>query len=232
MKVRRTLTERLLQRVFYKHYARNLLYELQLRARSEAADYVQAHMAEARVFTSHRNLLRFAVEQAPAGGLFLEFGVATGNTIREIAAAVPAGVTVYGFDSFAGLPGDWTGHVEVAGAFRQKAVPRVPDNVVLVRGLFDASLPSFLERHDEPVSFAHIDCDLYGSTKAVLDRIGPRLRGGTLILFDEYFNYPGWRLHEHRAWTEFCEASGIRYSYVGFTALDGRVLVRVDGTGA
>lgn len=231
MNGRKTFTERLLQRFFYKYYARNLLYELQLRARSEAADYVQANMPEARVFTSHGSILRFAVEQAPAGGLFLEFGVATGNTIRQIAAVAPTGVTVYGFDSFAGLPGDWVGHVEVAGAFRQKALPKVPDNVVLVRGLFDASLPAFLERHDEPVGFAHVDCDLHASTRSVLDRIGPRLRTGSLILFDEYFNYPGWRLHEHRAWREFCEANGVRYSYIGFTALDGRVLVRIDETG-
>jgi predicted O-methyltransferase YrrM len=232
MKDRRTLTERLLQRVFYKYYSRNLLYELQLRARSEAADYVHAHMPDARIFSTHKSLLRFAVEHAPSEGLFVEFGVATGNTIREIASAVPSGVTIYGFDSFAGLPGDWTGHVETEGAFRQQALPSVPDNVTLVPGLFDETLPAFMAQHNGPVSFAHVDCDLYESTRTVLHHIGPRLRAGTLILFDEYFNYPGWRLHEHRAWTDFCDANGVRYRYVGFTSLDGRVLVRVDGTDA
>ena len=228
MKIRKPLSERLIQRFFYKYYSRNLLYELQLRARSEAADYVQQHMAEARIFMAHQQIIEFAVQNAPSQGLFLEFGVATGNTVREIAAHAPAGIMVYGFDSFSGLPGDWTGHVEIAGAFRQKGVPRVPGNVKLVRGLFEDSLPDFMKEHQGPASFVHIDCDLYSSTKAIFDHVGPRLRPGTQILFDEYFNYPGWKLHEHKAWAEFCEASGTSYSYVGFTSQDGRVLVRID----
>jgi hypothetical protein len=124
MKLRKLFSDRLIQRFFYKYYSRNVLYELQLRARSEAADYVQQNMADARIFMGHQQIIEFAVRNAPSQGLFLEFGVATGNTVREIAAHVPAGVTVYGFDSFSGLPGDWTGHLEIAGAFRQKGVPR------------------------------------------------------------------------------------------------------------
>ena len=228
MKTRKPLSERLIQRFFYKYYSRNLLYELQLRARSEAADYVQQNMTEARIFTAHQHIIEFAVRTAPPQGLFLEFGVATGNTIREIAAHAPAEATVYGFDSFSGLPGDWTGHVEIAGAFRQKGVPRVPANVKLVRGLFDESLPDFMAAHPEPASFVHIDCDLYGSTMSILRHVGPRLQPGTHVLFDEYFNYPGWKLHEHKAWAEYCETSGTRYSYIGLTSQDGRVLVRID----
>ena len=172
MKTSRSLSERLIQRFFYKYYSRNLLYELQLRARSEAADYVQQHMAEARIFTAHKHIVEFAVRHAAPQGLFLEFGVATGNTIREIAAHAPRDATVYGFDSFSGLPGDWTGHVETAGAFRQKGVPKVPANVTLVRGLFEDSLGDFMQQHPGAVSFVHIDCDLYSSTKTILDHIG------------------------------------------------------------
>ncbi len=228
MKTRRSLSERLIQRFFYKYYARNLLYELQTRARSESADYVQQHMPEARIFTAHGDLIEFAVRDASAQGLFLEFGVATGNTIRQIAGHAPEGKTVYGFDSFSGLPGDWSGHVETAGAFRQKQLPKVPPNVTLLQGLFGDTLPGFLETHSGPVSFVHIDCDLYDSTKTILDHLGSRFQPGTRILFDEYFNYPGWKLHEFKAWAEFCRTSGTQYSYVGFTALDGRVLVQID----
>ena len=227
MRTHRTLSERLIQRFFYKYYARNLLYELQIRARAEAADYVQAHMAEAQIFTAHQRIIQHAVENAAPDGLFLEFGVATGNTIREIAAHAPAGVTIFGFDTFSGLPGDWSGHVETAGAFRQKSLPKVPGNVALVRGLFEETLPGFMAKHDGPISFAHIDCDLYSSAVTILELIGPRLRTGSLLLFDEYFNYPGWKLHEHKAWTEHCKANGINYTYLGFTSLDGRVLVRI-----
>ena len=85
-----------------------------------------------------------------------------------------------------------------------------------------------MQEHDGPVSFAHIDCDLYSSTVTILENIGDRLRPGTHLLFDEYFNYPSWKQHEHKAWAEFCAAHGVNYTYLGFTALDGRVLVRVD----
>jgi hypothetical protein len=232
MKIRKSLSERLIQRFFYKYYSRNLLYELQIRARSEAADYVQSHMEQATIFGTHRDIVRFAGEKAPSDGLYLEFGVATGNTLREFASVIPTGTKIYGFDSFEGLPGDWSGHVETAGAFRQKSIPKVPANAELVVGLFDDTLPGFLAAHEGPICFAHVDCDLYASTRTILENIGPRLRPGSLILFDEYFNYPGWRLHEYKAWQEYCAESGVRYSYVGFAAQDGHVLVRVDEVAA
>lgn len=228
MKISRSLSERLIQRFFYKYYSRNLLYELQLRARDEAADYVQDHMPEAQIFPLHQQIVEHAVKHAPDDGMYLEFGVATGNTLREIAAHAPSGKTVYGFDSFSGLPGDWTGHVETAGAFKQKAIPKVPGNVQLIRGYFEDSLPDFMKANNGPVGFVHIDCDLYSSTVTILDNIGDRLQPGTHVLFDEYFNYPSWKQHEHKAWAEFCAAHGVNYTYLGFTALDGRVLVRVD----
>ncbi len=98
----------------------------------------------------------------------------------------------------------------------------------MLKGLFEETLPGFMAEHEGPASFVHIDCDLYESTRTILDHIGPRLQSGTRVLFDEYFNYPGWKLHEFKAWKEFCESTGTRYSYLGFTSLDGRVLVEID----
>ncbi len=228
MKAKRNTAQRLLDRFFYKYFARNVLYELQMRARSEAADFVQAEMPNAQIFVTHRDIIRFAVENAAEDGLYLEFGVATGNTLSEIANSAPAGKIVYGFDSFEGLPGDWSGHVETAGAFKQKRFPKIPSNATLVPGLFVETLPSFVTENDGPVSFVHIDCDLYSSTATILNNIGSRFQAGTFILFDEYFNYPGWKLHEHKAWLEYSEKTGTQFTYIGFTALDGRVLVRID----
>ncbi len=228
MKPKRNIAQRLLDRFFYKYYARNLLYELQMRARSESADFVQTEMPEAQIFRTHRDIIHFAINNSPTDGLFLEFGVATGNTISEIASIVPGGTTVFGFDSFKGLPENWSGHIETTGAFQQKKMPNVPPNVSLVPGLFRETLPEFFVDKNGRVSFAHIDCDLYSSTATILDHIGSRLQSGTMILFDEYFNYPGWKLHEHRAWMDFSNNSKIAFTYVGFTALDGKVLIRVD----
>lgn len=227
MRMKRSLTDRLVRRIFYKNYARNILYELQIRARNESADYVQSHMGDAVIFDSDPAILEFAVDQANPQGLFLEFGVAGGASIRRIAERRPE-ATVHGFDTFTGLPENWTGHLATKGTFSQRGVlPKVPANVTLHAGLFDQTLPGFLSGHGGPVSFVHVDCDLYASTRVVLDALEPRLGAGALVLFDEYFNYPGWRRHEYRAWQEFVERTGLTYEYVGLSAHDGHVLVRI-----
>jgi hypothetical protein len=46
-----------------------------------------------------------------------------------------------------------------------------------------------------------------------LESLRNRIRTGTVIVFDEYFNYPGWKMHEHRAWMEFVEKTGIRFRF-------------------
>jgi Methyltransferase domain len=225
---KRTLLQRLMRRIVYKNYGRNLLYQLQLRALNDAADYVQAHMPNAMIFESYARYVAWLVAEAPDDGLMLEFGVAGGQSIRHIsAAALPR--LVHGFDSFEGLPEDWAGHLEQRGAFTQKRkLPDVPSNVALHVGWFDQTLPGFLTDHPGPVTFLHIDCDLYSGTKYILDTLGHRLVAGSVIMFDEYFNYPSWREHEWKAWAEFVAARKIAYSYIAFTAVDGCVAVKVD----
>lgn len=188
-------------------------------------------MPEAMIFEKHGAYINALVDQAPKDGLILEFGVAGGNSIRKIATrAAPRPVN--GFDSFEGLPEDWAGHLEQKGAFTQKSkLPEVPENVSLHVGWFDKTLPGFLEQHDEKAALIHIDCDLYGGTKYILDTLSDRLQRGTVIMFDEYFNYPSWRHHEYKAWQEYVTAHDVKYTYIAFTADDGCVAVRIDSIG-
>lgn len=223
---KKSMTERLVRRVFYKYFARNMLYELQMRARSDSADYVQDFMGEAVILEDHDDLLRHAVAQAPEDGLILEFGVAGGTSINVIADATPK--TIYGFDSFEGLPWAWGGALELTGAFSKKgAEPKVRSNVELVKGLFSETIPSFAAAHGEPIALLHVDCDLYRSTVDILDGLGDRLRPGSVILFDEYLNYPGWRHHEYKAWQEFVKSHSVTYEYLAFSARDGQALVKI-----
>jgi hypothetical protein len=60
--------------------------------------------------------------------------------------------------------------------------------------------------------------------------VGPRLRPGSIVVFDEYFNYPGWEEHEHRAWMEYVELEGLRFGYEGYTVDHEQVVVRVTAT--
>ena len=85
----------------------------------------------------------------------------------------------------------------------------------------------FLAEHAGPVSFLHVDCDLYASTRTVLELVGPRLVEGTVIAFDEYYNFSGWQDHEYRAWAEYVEQTDLRFEYLGLTMDDEQVTVRV-----
>ena len=135
------------------------------------------------------NVLAAAVEEPLEDGLVLEFGVFSGETIAAIARALPARA-VHGFDSFEGLPEHWRDGV-AAGAFdRAGELPKVPDNVELVKGWFAETLPRFLEDHpDAPAAFVHVDSDLYSSAACVLALLRPRIVPGTIIVFDELMNY-------------------------------------------
>lgn len=195
----------------------------QLAARS-AAQFQLARMPRATPYFDKTDTLAAAVKAAPREGLYLEFGVHTGGTLRTITELAPAG-WVYGFDSFEGLPEDWRTQYS-AGAFAVDQLPDVP-GAELVVGWFDQVLPGFLADHPEEVAFLHLDADLYSSTKTVLDALESRLRPGTVVVFDEYFNFPHWEEHEHRAWTEFVARTGLRFEYLGFTADDEQISVRI-----
>jgi hypothetical protein len=115
-------------------------------------------------------------------GLFLEFGVAGGDSLRFLNKYLP-NQKIYGFDSFEGLPDEWASWPK--GHFKCKIPNFNSDNIELKIGMFDKTLPSFLESHKEHISFVHIDCDLYESTKYVLEQLKDRLIAGSILCFDE-----------------------------------------------
>lgn len=191
--------------------------------------FARQAMPTATTFTGWRPTLEHALALAPTEGMALEFGVFTGETLRVI-AEFRRGRHVYGFDSFKGLPEDWRPNIP-AGTFETDRLPEVP-GAELVVGWFDDTLPEFLAEHPGQVAFLHIDCDLYSSTKTVLDHVGPRLAAGAVIVFDEYFNYPGWEQHEHRAWQEYVARTGVRFQYEAYTSNNEQVVIRLAGARA
>jgi hypothetical protein len=170
------------------------------------------------------NYLRFCISQVSINGLWLEFGVGKGSTIDFIAENAH-GRTIIGFDSFEGLPEDWKmsdtltylrGHYDLSGTIP----PLKSKNVKLVRGYFQETLPDFLLRNDQPCALVHIDCDLYSSTLYVLKTLyaANKLVKGTVILFDEIYNYQYFENHEFRAFQEFFGNSDIRYTWIAHTS--------------
>ena len=199
---------------------------LQRRAAESSADYVVAHMKTVDSTTSRTELLTLALKQADLAKnpIICEFGVFTGNTINHIASIV-SGI-VYGFDSFEGLPERWRdGYTK--GTFKVTALPKVRSNVTLIKGWFDQTLPPFLQQHKEPIGLLHIDCDLYSSTKIIFDLLAPQIRPGCVIVFDEYFNYPGWEEGEYKAFQEYLAMAGLGYDYIGYNCINEQVAVKI-----
>lgn len=196
-----------------------------LLAAADTARFVQQNMPLAKIYPRRNQLHQAALRARRTPGLILEFGVAGGHSINFIADQVKD-EKVFGFDSFEGLPEDWTNTYK-KGHFAQ-SLPEVRDNVELVVGWFDHTLPEFLSRHPGPVSYLHVDCDLYSSTKIIFEMLAERIVPGTVIVFDEFFNYPTWRDHEYKAFIEFVEARGIPFRYLGAVNCNKQVAVVIE----
>jgi adenylosuccinate synthase len=61
----------------------------------------------------------------------------------------------------------------------------------------------------------------------VLNALSRRIVAGTVIVFDEYFNFPGWEQDEFRAWQEFVAENRVKYEYLGFVSSHQEVAVRI-----
>lgn len=144
-------------------------------------------------------------------GMCLEFGVWNGTSIIKIAERFKD-ETVFGFDSFEGLPEVWErgdgNYAKGFFALSKNALPKVPSNVRLVKGWFNETLPSFIEEHkSEKIALLHVDCDLYSSTVTIFDHCKSLFQDKMVIVFDELINYPGYEEHELKAFWEFLTAN-------------------------
>jgi hypothetical protein len=62
------------------------------------------------------------------------------------------------------------------------------ENVVFYKGLFSETM-----HFQDPICFAHIDCDWYESVFTSLERIVPNLVSGGIIIIDDYEDWSGCR---------------------------------------
>ena len=114
----------------------------------------------------------------------------------------------YGFDSWDGLPEDNDNHPRwVKGLFSKNHSyhPTIKNNAVVttkevINFFKELELPfpnliqcEYTKLHlpttIHQIALVHIDCDLYESTKNVLNLIKNKLVEGTIIMFDDWFNY-------------------------------------------
>jgi len=219
---------------------RDIEHRMYEQATLASALYALEHMVTARPVRNRKyggggrlDLLEYALSFAKLDGFYAEFGVYQGETLAFVANRVDK--VVYGFDSFEGLPDDWflgvtKGYFSLKGELPKLAVTQ--NNYRLLKGWFNETLPGFTEQIDGPAAFIHVDCDLYESTKAIFEGLADRIVAGTVIVFDEYLNYPGWQNHEFKAFKEFCASRGVTYRYLAFAPTMFSVAVLIEGVRA
>jgi hypothetical protein len=206
--------------------SRNITRALQWQALRDSAAFVAANFPHAETFDSRPDLLKYALDAVGPelrSGLYCEFGVYKALTLNYIASVVPE---VHGFDSFEGLPEHWKPGMG-KGHFKVDALPDFAENVVLHKGWFNETLPEFSRGVSRPAAFLHIDCDLYSSTKTVFDYLGDLIVPGTIIVFDEYFNYPFWQSGEHQALNELVASRKLRFDWLGYIPSGCQVAIRI-----
>jgi predicted O-methyltransferase YrrM len=160
-------------------------------------------------------LLRQAIKAAKNPGDYAEFGVYKGKSAKQILTSMPKDRTLWLFDSFLGLPEDWNWEedkvIEKGHFTTQGEPPRIFDRRVrIVKGWFKDTVAEWAQRR-KPLSFVHIDSDLYSSCKTVLDAISHLLVPGTVIQFDEIQGYGNSEHDEYKAWME----TGLDFEWLG-----------------
>jgi hypothetical protein len=151
--------------------------------------------------------------------LYLEFGVAKGASMRYWSDLLSnPKASLHGFDTFEGLPEEWR-HADKGAYSAEGHLPEIPDQRVrFFKGLFQETLPEYVvPEHDTLI--INIDCDLYSSTRFVLNSLADRIRPGTFLYFDE-FSDPR---NEMRAFNELLIATKKRFSLLGATRSYGQV---------
>ncbi|MFH1008920.1 MAG: TylF/MycF/NovP-related O-methyltransferase [Candidatus Latescibacterota bacterium] len=162
-------------------------------------------------YSKRYELYRFILEEEQLSQEidYLEFGVAQGASFKWwISNNRCKDSRFVGFDTFTGLPEDW--HLFKQGAMSASGEsPEIDDERCEFKaGLFQKTLPIFLkEFHSDRKLVIHLDADLYSSTLYVLTAVAPVLKGGDILIFDE-FGVPS---HEFRAFTDFVHSYYLEY---------------------
>ncbi|MCW5796807.1 MAG: class I SAM-dependent methyltransferase [Nitrospira sp.] len=175
-------------------------------------------------------------------GCIAEFGVSRGDYLLRLIEIVERNQLnrrVFGFDSFEGLPPPHPSH-DLAhfkeGAYAA-TLPVVSARlqldtrpwVRLCPGWFSETLTPRIAKDLDSIAFLRMDADLYSSTKEVLDFVGPLLRPGTIIAFDD------WTYNIDKGETKaFCEWSlennGYEFEFLCFTTVARHMFLRVTNT--
>ena len=163
--------------------------------------------------TIHKNRLRkyysqlYILDKLKTNtGLFIELGVFKATSLIRIASYLEfkfeKAPILYGFDTFDKFPTGDEPTVEdikfldeflssAGKGLNTKDIEKICSenelkNISLKKGDINKTFPKFLNEKNEPISFLHIDVDLYAVTKNSLFHALPYLQTGSILMFDDY----------------------------------------------
>ena len=164
------------------------------------------------------------------GDLILEFGFGAGKSLNIFSKIlVDKKITAFGAPG-SNLKEDWVGYIghpshEIVGD-RDKKPKNIGKNCELIFGWVQDTLKPFLDKNkNKKINFVHMDLDTYDSSLFVLKLIKPYLKQNTIILFDELYNYSGWRVGEYKALKETFDDK--EYKYLSFCSKYSQVAIQI-----
>jgi hypothetical protein len=204
----------------------NFVNFLNKHSHQKTIEILNDKMANSLFFTSKFELWDFIIQEIinlernlNEKANILEFGVGAGISISYMANKFKQNnLRITGFDSFYGNPELWHGTNNIIGASNQfgKIPNNLPDNVFIVKGSIEQTLPKYLlDNKIKKISFIHIDVNIYSTSNFILKTLKPFMQKGSIILFDELVNYPFWWLNgEYKSLIENFDDS--EYDYIAF----------------
>ena len=219
---------RIIRSSVFKDYQLDLVNRIENISTQETAEYVLQKMEKVPWVETREDVHLFAMKHKKLEGLVCEFGVYKGDSINFLADFFNK--TIHGFDSFEGLPETWNRYYQ-KDYFAIKGLPKLKNNVSLHKGLFEESIPEFInntQNKDQIIEYLHIDSDLYSSAKIIFNLLEKKIVKGTIIVFDEYFNFQNWKKHEYKAFQEFIKRSNLSYRYLTYNRFNMQVAVIIE----
>ena len=181
---------------------------------NETLNHFKEHLKNSLIFEDVKEIREYAIKTALLNDekkeyYYLEFGVFKGRSTNYFSKFVNK---IYCFDSFEGLKEDYVGRHFPRGSFNlNKKIPKLNPNAEPIVGWVEDTLDNFLKKHNPKINFVHMDMDTYNPTKFTLEKLKPYLVKNAIILFDELYNYPGWRNGEYKALMEVFKEDEFKY---------------------
>lgn len=178
----------------------------------DATSFVENHFRGALPALSDSEVLRIGSDYVSIDGAFLVFGVGCGKALNFLAALNPT-ENIYSFDSFQ----------------NKKLQTPLLHNVTLIEGRFKESLPRFAQNQlgSKQIAFLYINCHSYRSTKDVFLWLQHHLADGSVIVFDEFYNFPGFEQEEFKAFKEFLVDNHFDVEYLSYNTENEQVALRL-----